>query len=153
MRLRILSVIGLALSLLCVTCRASDATPDWAAVQGLSAGARVHVSLTSGKSLHGTIDHVTAAALYLQSRTGMAEVRRDDISRLYLKKNRSWVKPVLIGTAIGAGAAGIAAPVILEHETGYGAAVAGTVVLGAAVGAGVGRLVSGPGESLIYRKP
>jgi len=61
MRLRILSVIGLALLLLCVTCPVRGATPDWTAVHGLSAGARVHVSLTSGKSLHGTIDHVSAA--------------------------------------------------------------------------------------------
>ena len=34
----------------------------------------------------------------------------------------------------------------MEHESGYGGAVAGTVVLGAAIGAGVGRLASGPGE-------
>jgi hypothetical protein len=39
----------------------------------------------------------------------------------------------------------------MEHESGYGGAVAGTVVLGAAVGAGVGRLASGPGESLVYK--
>jgi hypothetical protein len=107
MRLRILSVIGLALLLLCVTCPVRGATPDWTAVHGLSAGARVHVSLTSGKSLHGTIDHVSAAALYLQNRTATTEVRRDDISRLYLKKNGR-----------GAGAVGIAAPYTMEHEPG-----------------------------------
>ena len=90
MRLRILSVIGLALLLLCATCPVRGATPDWTAVHGLSAGARVHVSLTSGKSLHGTIDHVSAAALYLQNRTETAEVRRDDISRLYLEEERPW---------------------------------------------------------------
>jgi hypothetical protein len=139
MRLRILSMIGLAQLLLCVTCQVRSATPDWS----------VHVILTSGKNMNAVIDHVTAEALYLHSQTETTEVRRGDVSRVYLKKNRNWVKPVLIG----AGAAGIAAPLTMEHEIGYGAAVGGTVVLGAAVGAGVGRLVSGPGESLIYRKP
>jgi hypothetical protein len=139
MRLRILSMIGLAQLLLCVTCQVRSATPDWS----------VHVILTSGKNMNAVIDHVTAEALYLHSQTETTEVRRGDVSRVYLKKNRNWVKPVLIG----GGAAGIAAPLTMEHEIGYGAAVGGTVVLGAAVGAGVGRLVSGPGESLIYRKP
>ena len=51
----------------------------------------------------------------------------------------------------GRGSGGYSCAATMEHETGYGGAVAGTVVLGAAIGAGVGRLASGPGESLIYR--
>jgi hypothetical protein len=114
-------------------------------------GATVHVSLTTGKNVNGVIDRVTAEAVYLDSRKQTTEVRREEISRLYRKKDKSWIKPVLIGAAAGAAAAGIAAPRTMEHESGYGGAVAGTVVLGAAVGAGVGRLASGPGESLVYK--
>ena len=136
---------------LCLARQVLGATPDWAALQGLAAGARVHVILTTGKNLNGVIDHVTAEAVYLHSRKQTIEVRREEIGRLYRKKDTSRIKPVLVGAAMGAAAAGIAAPRIMEHETGYGGAVAGTVVLGAAVGAGVGRLASGPGESLVYR--
>jgi hypothetical protein len=131
---------------LCLARQVFGATSDWAAVQGLASGARVHVSLTTGKNLNGVIDHVTAEALYLQSQKQTTQVRREEISRLYLKKDKSRIKPVLIGAAAGATAAGIAAPRTMEHESGYGGAVAGTVVLGAAIGAGVGRLASGPGE-------
>jgi|ERR1017187_2469334 hypothetical protein len=140
-----------ALLPLCLARQVFGATSDWAAVQGLAAGARVHVSLTTGKNLNGVIDQVTAEAVYLRSKNQTTEVRREEISRLYLKKEKSRLKWVLIGAAGGAAAAGIAAPQTMEHESGYGGAVAGTVVLGAAVGAGVGRLASGPGESLVYK--
>lgn len=63
-------------------------------------------------------------------------------------------KATLIGAAVGAGAAGIAAPRFLEHEAGYGGAVAGTVALGAGIGAGVGYLAGGAGKRiLIYKAP
>jgi len=66
MRLRILSMIGLAQLLLCVTCQVRSATPDWS----------VHVILTSGKNMNAVIDHVTAEALYLHSQTETTEVHR-----------------------------------------------------------------------------
>jgi hypothetical protein len=68
------------------------------------------MSLTTGKNLNGVIDHVTAEAVYLQSRKQTIEVRREDIGRLYRKKDKSRIKPVLIGAAAGAAVAGIAAP-------------------------------------------
>jgi hypothetical protein len=150
-RVRTFAAMCATLLPLCLTRPAFGATSDWAAVQGLAAGVRVHVSLTSGKNLNGVMDHVTADAVCMQSRKQTIEVRREEIGRLYRKKDKSRIKPVLIGAAAGAAVAGIAAPRTMEHETGYGGAVTGTVVLGAAVGAGVGRLASGPGESLIYK--
>ena len=111
---------------------------------------RIQVRTTTGQTLSGNIDHVTAEAVHLLIKTQTIEIRRNKIRRLYLKKERNWIRPVLIGAGIGAAAAGIAAPRTLEHETGYGGAVAGTVLFGALVGAGVGRLVSGSGYSLVY---
>src|ERR1039457_4420484 len=87
---------------LCLARQVLGATPDWAAVQGLAAGARVHVILTTGKNLNGVIDHVTAEAVYLHSRKQTIEVRREEIGRLYRKKDPSRIKPVLVGAAMGA---------------------------------------------------
>src|ERR1022692_1735544 len=127
---------------LCLARQVLGATPDWAAVQGLAAGARVHVILTTGKNLNGVIDHVTAEAVYLHSRKQPIEVRREEIGRLYRKKDTSRIKPVLVGAAMGAAAAGIAAPRIMEHETGYGGGGGGTPGVGGAGGGGGG----GPGS-------
>ena len=91
---------------LCLARQVFGATSDWAAVQGLASGARVHVSLTTGKNLNGVIDHVTAEALYLQSQKQTTQVRREEISRLYLKKDKSRIKPVLIGAAAGRDSSG-----------------------------------------------
>jgi hypothetical protein len=46
-----------------------------------------------------------------------------------LKKDKSRIKPVLIGAGAGAAVGGIAGPRTMEHESGYG----------------------GPGESLVYK--
>src|ERR1017187_4627405 len=81
-----------ALLPLCLARQVFGATSDWAAVQGLAAGARVHVSLTTGKNLNGVIDQVTAEAVYLRSKNQTTEVRREEISRLYLKKEKSRLK-------------------------------------------------------------
>lgn len=86
------------------------------------------------------------------SKAGLSsvEIRRDQISRVYVQKKRSWAIPVLVGTAAGAAVAGAAAPRIMEHESGYGGAVAGTVALGAAISAGIGYAVRGSAGVLIY---
>jgi len=142
-----------AVSLCCLVGQILGASSDWAVVQGLAAGERIQLDLTTGKILKGRIDHVTADAVYLQTQSQTAAVSRDEISRLYVTKKRNWAKPVLIGAAAGAAAAGIAAPRFLEHESGYAGAVAGTVVLGAVVGAGVGCIARGSGKLLIYESP
>ncbi|MBI3666526.1 MAG: hypothetical protein HY236_09950 [Acidobacteria bacterium] len=145
-----LKVICVTVLLPCLVGQTFAATSEWAAVQSLAAGERIEVSLATGKTLNGNIDHVTAEAVYLQSRTQTVAIRCDEISGLYTKKKKSWIKPVLIGSAVGAAAAGIAAPKTLEHETGYAGAVAGTVAFGALIGAGVGYLAKGSGKSLVY---
>jgi hypothetical protein len=139
--------------LACFVGQTLAAPSDWAVVQNLPAGQRVQVNLRTGKILHGNVDHVTAEAVYLKTHKQMTPVRRDEISELSIPKKTNWTKPVLIGALAGAAAAGIAAPRTLEHESGYGGAVAGMVVFGAVIGAGVGYLATGSGSSLVYKSP
>ncbi len=141
-------------SLACLAGQLSAASPDgWAVVQGLAAGAHVRLDLKAGKTVKGSIDHVTPEAVYLKNEKAATAIPRDEISRLSVTKKKGWALPVLIGAGAGAAVGGAVAPKIMEHETGYGAAVAGTVVLFALVGAGVGCLVRGSAKSLIYQAP
>lgn len=140
-------------SLACLAGYVSAASPDWAVVQGLAAGEQVQLNLKTGKTLNGNIDHVTVDAVYLQTQKEATTIRRDEIRRLYVKTKRHLAMPILIGAAAGAAAGGALAPRIMEHETGYGGAVAGTVVLFAGIGAGVGCLARGSGKSLVYESP
>jgi hypothetical protein len=64
-RLRAFAAVCAALLPLCLPRQVFGATSDWAAVQGMAAGTRVHVSLTTGKDVSGVIDHVTGVAVYL----------------------------------------------------------------------------------------
>jgi hypothetical protein len=140
-----------AVLLPCLVGHGLAASSDWARVQSLASGARLQVSLTTHEQVEGRLDHVTSDALYLVGKKQTREVRRDGISRVYLNRKGSWTKGVLIGTAAGAGIGGVVAPLTMEHEIGYGAAVAGTVVLAALIGAGVGYLVTAHGgRTLIY---
>jgi hypothetical protein len=128
----------------------SAATADWAAVQALAVGERIQVNLSTGKTLKGKLDHVTSESVFLQVDGRATEVLQKDVSRLYLKKRGSWQKSTVIGTSIGAAAgAGIGA-VIMEKESGYGGAVAGTVALFAAIGASVGYAMRSGKSVLVY---
>jgi hypothetical protein len=129
------------------------ATSDWGAVQALAMGERVQVNLATGKTIKGKLDHVTSESVFLQIDGKVTEVSQKEISRLYLKKKGSWQKSTLLGTAIGAAAGGGIAAGVMERETGFGGAVAGTVALFAAIGAGIGYAMR-PGKSvLIYEVP
>ena len=139
-------------SLCCLMGQLPGATSDWAVVQGLAPRESVRLHLTNGKTLNGEIDHVTPDAVYLQTRAQTAPVSRDEISRLYVKKKRGWALPVLIGAGAGA-AVGGGASRLLEKETGYDAAVAGTIVLCTVVGAGVGYFAKGSKKVLVYESP
>ena len=129
---------------------ANAATGDWTAVQALVAGQRVQVDLSSGKMLKGKIDHVTPESVFVRSGRKLEEVQRKDISHLYIKKKGGWWKSTLFDMAIGAGAAGGIGAAIMEHERGYGGAVAGTVALFAGIGAAVGYALRPDQTILVY---
>ena len=129
------------------------ASSDWAVVQGLASGAGVRLDLKTGKSVSGAVDHVTADAVYLQTKKEAATINREEISRLYVKKKARSAMLILAGAGAGAAAGGAIGAKIMEKEKGYGGAVAGTVVLFSLIGAGVGALARGSGKTLVYESP
>ncbi|MGD0579276.1 MAG: hypothetical protein ABSC08_10150, partial [Bryobacteraceae bacterium] len=59
----------------------------------------------------------------------------------------------LLGAAVGAGAGGAAGGALLERESGFGAAMAGTVVLFSGIGALLGYAIGHGKSVLIYKAP
>lgn len=131
-----------------------SATPsDWAAVQQLAAGERIEVGLFIGGSLKGKLDHATPEAVFVRQGSKTVEVKIGDVERVYRWQSGHGGRWALIGAAAGAGAGGAVGAGIMEHEKGYAGAVAGTVVLLSAIGAGLG-YAFGHGKSvLIYKAP
>jgi hypothetical protein len=148
---RMISAFVLMVSLLCG--QISAATADWANVLALAAGDRIQVDLSTGQLLKGKVDHVTPQSVFVLANNKVTAVQKNDVTRLYLKKKGDWKKSTLIGTAIGAAAGGGIGAGVMERESGYGAAVAGTVALFAAIGAGVGYLFRPDKKVLIYEAP
>jgi hypothetical protein len=136
---------------LLVTGEVRSMPTDWAAVERLAAGERVEVQLPAGKNLKGTIDHVTADAAYIQRGSKTVEVRREQVMRLSRLKPGHGARWAIIGAVAGAGAAGAFGVRYMEHETGYGGAVAGTVGLGGLIGAGLGYVLGHGRPVLIYQ--
>jgi hypothetical protein len=122
-------------------------------VQALKAGERIQVKLLTGKTLRGVLDHVTSESVFVESDGKLSEVTKKEVRRLYLKKKGSWQKSTLIGAGAGAAAGGAIGATTMEKETGYGAAVAGTVVLFAAIGAGIGYALRSGKSILVYEVP
>ena len=148
---RSICVFLLLLSLL--TAQIAAAPSDWAVVEKLAAGERIAADLSTGKTLKGRVDHVTPASVFIERRGKTIEVKRGDIARLYRLKAGNGAKWAMIGAAIGAGAGGALGAAIMERESGFGAAMAGTVVFLALIGAGVGYLIKSGKSVLIYSAP
>ena len=103
--------------------------------------------------MKGTVDHVTPASLFVERKGKATEVKRADVARLYLRKPGVAAKWTIIGAAVGAGAGGALGSAILERESGFGGAMAGTVGFLGAIGAGVGYLIGHGKSVLIYSAP
>ena len=131
----------------------NSATADWAAVQSLGAGERIEVELSSGKAVRGKLVHVTPDAVIVQRGMQTTEARRQEVRLLYEHKSGAGAKWAVIGALIGAGAGGSGGAAILERESGYAGAVAGTVALGGVLGAGVGYLLGRGKLVLVYKAP
>jgi hypothetical protein len=131
----------------------SAATADWAAVLGLVVSESIQVNLSSGKTLRGKVDHVTPESVFVLYNNQVTEIQKKDVTRLYLKKKGKWQKSTLIGAAIGAAVGGGIGAGIMERESGYGGAVAGTVALFVLIGAGVGYAMRSGKSVLVYEAP
>ena len=136
-----------------MTGQMNAAPSDWAAVQQLAPGQRIAVDLSTGGTVNGKLDHVTSDSVFVLRGSKTIEVKIADVDRLYSRKSGHGGRWALIGAAVGAAAGGAVGAGTMEREIGYAGAVAGTVVLFAAIGAGLG-YAFGHGKSvLIYKAP
>ena len=142
-------MISVLLLVPCLVAAPNSVTANWAAVESLAAGERIQVELSTGKFVNGKVDHVTPESVFVQHGRQTTEVRRQEVNRLYRQKSGTGAKWAANGALIGAGAAGGAGAAVLERGSGFGGAVAGTVALGGALGAGVGYLLGHPKSVLV----
>jgi len=127
---------------------AQDARESWDNLNQLRPGQNIQVVDMDLKSLKGRFVSVTEEAISLRTDNGETMVERDNVMRVSARGGKRG-RNALIGLGIGA-AGGVAAGLgLMERETGYAGAVAGTIVFVAAVGAGVGAAF--PGSRTIYR--
>jgi phage tail tape-measure protein len=114
------------------------------------------VKLRNGKTLDGTLESVSDAALSLRVKNSPMEVKREDVLTVYQVTKKSATKATLIGMGLGAGAGAIAGAAndashdSFEKIDNVGTAV--VTVLGAGAGALGGFLVgrSGKKRVLVY---
>jgi len=131
--------MGLFVSLLATGLGFAQTSQDsWNNLKGLELGQKIEVADMNLKSLKGTFVSYSAEAISLRTGKGEEGVRREDVFRVSSREGSKRLRNTLIGMGIGT-AGGLAAGFgLMERETGYAGAVAGTTVLFAAVGAGIG---------------
>ncbi len=117
-----------------------SAQSDWAAVQNLSAGARLQIETKDGKRQKGTLDVVSATAVTLRGNGRNTSVSKDDVQKIYQLRGGSRVTTGLIGAAVGAGG-GAGAAAALLGATGGSDDTTGILGKGILIGLGIGAAI------------
>ena len=132
-------------------CTAQPARENWTSLNALAPGAGVRVTTTSGKTIRGSFEKVTADAVIVEG----AALARGEVRRVELERRRRG-RNTLTGLAVGAGI-GLAAGAVLDAKAGDdGFAVSAKAVLacaGATVGAIIGIVRPATARQEIYRAP
>lgn len=127
------------------------ASSDWAAVMSLPPGRAVVVSF-SKQTAAGTLAAVSADQIVVKTNKGEVTAARADVKRVWITGHRRG-RNVLIGSAIGAGAAigpGLVFRTYYNNEVGGGGkALAAMLAIGVGIGAALG--AAGGGRELIYK--
>jgi hypothetical protein len=141
------SALGLVLAvslLLSPAASAQTARGDWSAVKAVETGSKLSVKLKTGRTVEGRLAGVTDDSLSLSVGGGSAEIKPQEIQRVYRVGGSSAKSAALVGLAVGAGA-GAAVGAAGGGDDGFaptrGQLAAGLAVLGAGAGALVGYAV------------
>jgi hypothetical protein len=147
------AILGIVLPLLaCVGGWAQGPVDSWDNLKELRVAQKIEVVDMNLKSVKGTFVRQSAEAITLRTDNAEVAIARGDVLRVSSREGSKRMRNALIGVGVGT-AAGLAAGFgLMERETGYAGAVAGTAVLGAGVGAGVGAVLP-VGTRTIYRAP
>jgi hypothetical protein len=121
---------------------------QWQNIAQIRTGTRVQVVEQSLKSTSGRFVRFSETDLTLKVEDKEIVISRDRVYRVTVAgKNRK--RNTLIGLGAGAAAGVALGAAIMERESGYGGAVAGTTVGFAGVGAGIAALL--PAGKTVYR--
>lgn len=132
--------------------RAQTNQSSWESLSTLQVGQKIQVAGMKSKTVSGTFESFSDAAISLQTQSGEQTIQRKDIRGVKLIENKRRARNALIGAAIGAGAgAGIGAAAWENHgyEGGKGTGAGISAAIGAVGGAIVGALW--PSHKTIYR--
>jgi small nuclear ribonucleoprotein (snRNP)-like protein len=138
------------------TAAAQGGTGDWSHLTSVATGSKLSVKLRNGKTVDGTLQSVSDAALSLTVKNNPMEVKREDVLTVHQITKKSATKATLIGMGVGAGAGAIIGAANDSRndsfETIDNVATGVVTVLGAGAGALAGFLVgrSGKKRVLVY---
>lgn len=155
----------LIVSFLCAGCapkrvQVTPRAPDWGTVENLNPGQLVEIESRQGVQTIGKVSRATASELHVAGESGRTIVaRREDIRQvavIFEGKSDSIRNGALIGALIGAGyASGVLIYLAGGDDSQGGGRAAASVVVGAAIGAGIGALIdkarSRQVKQVIYR--
>ena len=116
-------------------------TGDWSAVQTLSAGDKVRVSIKDGERLKGRFESATDTDINFTEDGRRVTLRRDQIKRVEIGR-RNRLRGALVGAGVGGGAGAGAGTYLLsrtDHLT--MTAIPAGLAIGAAAGAAFGAAV------------
>jgi len=80
--------------------------PDWAKLVAVQAGSNIEVRLKDGGTFKGNFQNVSETAVSITRKARIMELEKEKILRVQ-QLSRSYKKPVLIGTVLGAGTGAI----------------------------------------------
>jgi len=127
---------------------AQSGPASWQNLNSLHEGERIQVLEKNSRKVSGTFLNVSEAAISVQDQAGSQALRRQDIVRVRLMKNKHRLRNAFIGAGIGAGLGAALGGATNNGFVNRGVFAAGVAASFSVPGAVVGALV--PDHSTIY---
>jgi len=127
---------------------AQSGPASWQNLNSLHEGERIQVLEKNSRKVSGTFLNVSEAAISVQDQAGSQALRRQDIVRVRLMKNKHRVRNAFIGAGIGAGLGAALGGATNNGFVNRGVFAAGVAASFSVPGAVIGALV--PDHSTIY---
>jgi|HubBroStandDraft_4_1064222.scaffolds.fasta_scaffold495544_2 hypothetical protein len=127
---------------------AQSGPASWQNLNSLHEGERIQVLEKNSRKVSGTFLNVSEAAISVQDQAGSQALRRQDIVRVRLMKNKHRLRNAFIGAGIGAGLGAALGGATNNGFVNRGVFAAGVAASFSVPGAVIGALV--PDHSTIY---
>jgi hypothetical protein len=100
-------IVSLAMPLKTLAQGTSASTHDWSSLKAVPAGEQLAVKLKNGKTVEGKLSSVSDTVLTISGHNQPADLKREEILKVYRVTGASIKKPVLIGAVAGAATGGV----------------------------------------------